>query len=455
MTSPSPDPRPDRPPVSPSRQGRIPIEPGERFDTPHRWGDPFDLPETQAEERPRSSLAALAGDPDMVVAAFRAALAHERRRDPYALRAPDPPPPELSTEELRLERLRFLAVNAGPTDEARARLKALERDEADLRGTGRPVPSQLAGRLGMARRALADALERDEIAAERPDDPCLGAGAWGDEVALTIVVGTDAEGRDLLYAEGIEGPMTYRHVCICADGEAWRAYDRERQAAMRQRWAKKRLERLLGAARIPQRMLPLDLSTYPHRHIARRAWRWYATHFREQQARADGRSLQPFLLLHGPNLRGKTGVAIGVLKLALARGVPAVIRTTADLLDELRATYDPGNDACFTELLAALKSAPLLILDDLGAERLTTYAQDVFYSLLDFRRNELLPTMLTTNLGVEEIDGQPSELARWLGQRVFTRVAEKTNGLDFNGLPILEDPEVPRSDAPADPFKDW
>lgn len=449
----SPEPSSQLPPI----RSRLPIEPGETFNTPHRWGDAFELP--SGEGRSVVSPLGFDGDVDDVIERLRAAMRAADRPDKYAPRGVDvPPPADPSPDEARLDHLRYLARWVGDTAIAQQNVDALERKRAEMEATKKSPSSADVARLHRARRHLDDCLERDAIKATRPEgDRCLGAGAWGDQVALSIVIGKDPDGHELLYAEGIDGPMTFSEICpICPEGEQQRALDRERQAEMRQRWAKKRLERLLGAAKIPARMLRLDLATYPHQDIARKAWRWYATHLREQQTKPPVRAVRPFLLLFGPNTRGKTGVAIGVLKLAVDRGSPAVVRTTMDLLDELRATYDPKNDACFAEILAALKSAPLLVLDDLGAERLSDYATDVFFSLFDYRKNELLPTILTTNLNpLEEPDGRPSELARWLGQRVYDRVAGLTNGIDFTHLPILHDPDPDPLPPQIDEFKDW
>ena len=55
------------------------------------------------------------------------------------------------------------------------------------------------------------------------------------------------------------------------------------------------------------------------------------------------------------------------------------------------------------------------VLDDLGARRQSDFAEDVLLRLLDYRWNEDLPTLVTSN-------SSPDELARVWGDRIVSRI---------------------------------
>jgi DNA replication protein DnaC len=126
-----------------------------------------------------------------------------------------------------------------------------------------------------------------------------------------------------------------------------------------------------------------------------------------QQFAADPWSEKYFLTLIGPNQRGKTHLALAIVNALLARGEPAHFENVPVLLDELRGSYE---DDRFWQCFDRAKYAPVLVLDDLGAESVgaahdaagaavsPTWAQDKLYQIVDQRVQHELPTIFTTNL---------------------------------------------------------
>jgi DNA replication protein DnaC len=217
---------------------------------------------------------------------------------------------------------------------------------------------------------------------------------------------------------------------------------------MRVRGESRKARKLLRVSRIPERYAPLDLSTYPDRQLATEVERWYLGHLGEV---ALGGDQDPFLLLTGPHRRGKTGLAIGVLKLAMTREIDCLFRTMTGLLDELAATFDKDNPACHADILAALKDLPLLLLDDLGANRLTEWRAETINSLLDHRSNENKRTVITTNLGWRNpAIYDPREMLDVCGERVFWRIRSSARALEVTGpvLGIGTDQRIPTERAP-------
>jgi DNA replication protein DnaC len=122
-----------------------------------------------------------------------------------------------------------------------------------------------------------------------------------------------------------------------------------------------------------------------------------------RQFAADPWGERYFLTLIGSNQRGKTHLAMAVVNALLAHGEPAYFETVPALLDELRGSYE---DDRFWQCFDRTKSAPVLVLDDLGAESVgaahdavsPTWAQDKLYQIVDHRVLHELPTIYTTNL---------------------------------------------------------
>lgn len=111
-----------------------------------------------------------------------------------------------------------------------------------------------------------------------------------------------------------------------------------------------------------------------------------------------------WLLLKGGFGAGKTHLAAAIANYRLQTGQPALFIVVPDLLDYLRATYSPNSAVTYDERFESLRGAPLLLLDDYGAHSATPWAQEKLFQLLNFRYNAQLPTVITTNQELEEID---------------------------------------------------
>ena len=67
-----------------------------------------------------------------------------------------------------------------------------------------------------------------------------------------------------------------------------------------------------------------------------------------------------------------------------------------DLLDHLRYTFSPDSRVTYDELFDRVKQTPLLVLDDLGSETSTAWANEKLYQIVVHRHNARLPTIITT-----------------------------------------------------------
>jgi DNA replication protein DnaC len=117
-------------------------------------------------------------------------------------------------------------------------------------------------------------------------------------------------------------------------------------------------------------------------------------------------ALQPngWLLFKGGYGCGKTHLAAAIANERLARGEPVLFVVAPDLLDHLRATFAPTSRVTYDDRFEAIRSTPFLILDDLGSQTTTAWAQEKLFQLFNYRYNAQLPTVVTTNRELEEID---------------------------------------------------
>ncbi len=111
-----------------------------------------------------------------------------------------------------------------------------------------------------------------------------------------------------------------------------------------------------------------------------------------------------WLVLKGGYGCGKTHLAAAIANQRIEMGHPALFVSTPDLLDHLRATYSPNATTGYDERFEQIRNTPLLILDDLGTQTNSDWAQEKLYQIFNHRYNGRLPTVVTTNLELEAIE---------------------------------------------------
>ena len=103
-----------------------------------------------------------------------------------------------------------------------------------------------------------------------------------------------------------------------------------------------------------------------------------------------------WLVLVGDSGCGKTHLAVSIANDRMAKGDEVFFAFVPDLLDHLRYTFSPDSRVTYDELFDRIKQASLLMLDDLGSESSTTWANEKLYQIIVHRHNAQLPTVITT-----------------------------------------------------------
>ena len=180
--------------------------------------------------------------------------------------------------------------------------------------------------------------------------------------------------------------------------------------------------------------------------------RWTtATPFRYQQATAthpaviawadrvtdDPRSAG-ILLLTGPFGTGKTHQAYGALR-RVAEAGPDRFELMALTAPDMYALLRPNGSERGAEFeLKRLTKIALLLVDDLGTEKVSEFTEEATYRLLNERYNHGRPLIITSNLPAADPHGV--DLVDKLGERITSRLAQITTIVPMDGPDLRRSP---------------
>ena len=123
------------------------------------------------------------------------------------------------------------------------------------------------------------------------------------------------------------------------------------------------------------------------------------------QAENFVREPQGWIVYEGPYGCGKTHLAVAIANARLEQFGDRVLFITApDLLDFLRTTFSSDAEVSYREAFEQICNVPLLVLDDLGVENPSGWAKEKLFQLLNYRHAKVLPTVITTNTTLDELD---------------------------------------------------
>lgn len=140
---------------------------------------------------------------------------------------------------------------------------------------------------------------------------------------------------------------------------------------------------------------------------------------------------QKGLYLCGNFGSGKTYLIAAMFNELAKDNVKSAIVFWPEFLNSLKASFNSDNKKSFKEKYSLIKKVPLLLIDDLGAESVTSWSRDeILCPLLQYRMDEKLPTFFTSNLNMEALENHLSITSRGdeviKAGRIISRIKQLT-----------------------------
>jgi primosomal protein DnaI len=139
------------------------------------------------------------------------------------------------------------------------------------------------------------------------------------------------------------------------------------------------------------------------------------------------------LYLHGSFGSGKTYLIAALFnELKIKKNASVEIIYFPELLRNLKDDFSLMEDK-----ISYLENVNLLLIDDIGAEKVTSWARDeILGTILQSRMNNFLPTFLTSNLNIQELEthlsitNESEDVVK--ARRIIERIKQLTDDMELS-----------------------
>lgn len=132
------------------------------------------------------------------------------------------------------------------------------------------------------------------------------------------------------------------------------------------------------------------------------------------------------IYIYGQVGTGKTHIAYSVYKKAIEQQGQILFYNTTELLHDLRQDINKPINERWNDDEKIMKNQGIVILDDIGAEKISDWVAELFYLIINKRYENMYPTIFTSNLPIKN-------LAERIGDRTVSRIVEMCNICELTG----------------------
>lgn len=217
-------------------------------------------------------------------------------------------------------------------------------------------------------------------------------------------------------------------LCTACDGTGWEFVAgkgvRECECV-----ARRRIETALASSRIPERFKHASFENYKaYTPALQKALMQSQRIVEEVPASEVG------LLLIGKSGLGKTHLACASLRALIEKGLSGVFYDFRDLLKEIQNSFNPATQSSELKVLAPVLNADVVVLDELGAAKPTTWVQETVTYIVNERYNARRTTFFTSNyLDTEPGSAYDESLTERIGVRLRSRLHEMCRLVPIEG----------------------
>lgn len=137
------------------------------------------------------------------------------------------------------------------------------------------------------------------------------------------------------------------------------------------------------------------------------------------------------LYLYGNFGCGKSYLITALLNELGKKKVKSTIIFFSEFLQDLKSSFDTD----FQDKVLNVKQTPILLIDDIGAEAISTWSRDeILCPILQYRMDEQLPTFFTSNLSLDDLEQYLSFNGKEIikAKRIIERIKQLCDVVEMN-----------------------